>query len=172
MATRCWIASVMVGIVLVATQASHPVHGDPLGGSKESASAILASQRAVREEMTSSYGKYARLPGNVKSAIRGHQDRVEALLGGVSNVSELAPADRERLMAELAGIERVIADNRGDHQVCWRERRTGSAMATKVCATQAEREQLTEDSRAWKSKPGVCMPSGVKGAPSCGQIGE
>lgn len=162
----------LLGTVLLAAVALQPAHGDTGTGGSDRVAGILAAQREVRDEMSHSNGKYARLRSEAKSKIRERQDRVAELLEGASSLSELRPDRQVEVVNALEDINTLITENRADHQTCWRERRTGTTMMSTVCATQAERDRLAEDARAFKSDPGVCIPTGTAGAASCGRIGE
>ena len=162
----------LLGTLIFTACALHPAHGDTGTGASDRVAGILEAQRELRDEMSHSNGKYARLRSDTKSKIRERQDRVAELLQGASSLSDLRPDRQVEVVNALEDINTLITDNRADHQTCWRERRTGSTMVSMVCATQAERDRLAEDARAFKSDPGVCIPSATAGAPSCGRIGE
>ena len=166
------IRAALLGVLVLAAASSHPARADAGTGGSHRVAGILDAQRELRDEMSHSKGTYARLSSYAKAKIRERQDRVAELLEGASSLSDLRPDRQVEVVNALEDINTLITENRADHQTCWRERRTGTTMMSTVCATQAERDRLAEDARAFKSDPGVCIPTGTAGAASCGRIGE
>lgn len=117
---------------------------------------ILRQQREIREQSEASTGAYARFGAAPLQRMHAAQDRVFALLQGVTSVEELRPDQQVELFNSLEEVKAILTQNDGNRQKCWREHKLGSTMKITRCATVAELEQVRRDSEAWKADPTIC----------------
>ena len=75
------------------------------------------------------------------------QDKVFAMLQGVSSLDQLSPNQKTDLSNSLDEIKATLLANEGNRQICHRERKTGSNLIELRCETVADREAHARDSR-------------------------
>jgi hypothetical protein len=125
--------------------------------SKASLPQILDQQRGIRLALDA--GTLGSLTPRQVNAIRRAQSEVFALTEGKTSLDALSLDQKiqlenalERINAEMGGTR--LATEAQD--TCWRERKTGSSTKVTRCATQAERDSLRQDARAYMERPRVC----------------
>lgn len=128
----------------------------------DSLAVILEQQRELQAGLDADqdYGLTPRQIGMVRKA----QKEVFALTEGKASLDQLSIDEKirlenalERINAEIKGGDHVA---RGEQEVCWRERKSGTGMKVTRCGTQAERDQVREGARLWMEKPSICQPPG------------
>jgi len=98
---------------------------------------IQERQRVIRADMEAGKEPYATMSRAKKQSILSSQKKLDALLAGVTDTSQLDARDRDRVVELLSRIDAGIAGTDED-LVCTQEARTGSNFMTRVCRTQAE----------------------------------
>lgn len=82
------------------------------------------------------------LPAASQAAIRSDQERIEMLVAGKAQLSQLPAADRQEVRRLVARIDSSLRQGERDRLVCTQEARTGSNFVTRVCRTpEQQREQ-------------------------------
>jgi hypothetical protein len=121
---------------------------------------ILAQQRELAAQLKD--GSLALTP-RAFNIVKKAQQEVFALSDGKTTLAELNIAEKTRLENALERINASVVGTRaaaGGKQVCKRVPVTGSAMKTTRCATQAEWDDVREQSRNSLEKQRVCEPPG------------
>jgi hypothetical protein len=113
----------------------------------QTVSEILTFQRALRERLDKPYGEYSRFGESALSHMKRAQDKVFAMLQGVSSLDQLTPNQKTDLSNSLDEIKATLLANEGNRQICHRERKTGSNLIELRCETVADREAHARDSR-------------------------
>jgi hypothetical protein len=109
---------------------------------------IIAQQQTIRADMKAKRDRYANLPREAQNSILADQEKLEGLLLGKTDTSQLASADQAEARRLMARIEATIRNNEGERLVCTQESRTGSNFVTRVCRTPSEiRERKEADSK-------------------------
>ena len=109
---------------------------------------ILAQQQTIRADMKAKRERYANLPRDAQKSVLADQEKLEKLLEGITNTSQLAPADQAEVRRLTARIEATIKNNQDERLVCTQEARTGSNYVTRVCRTPTEiRERKDADGK-------------------------
>lgn len=99
---------------------------------------ILAQQQTIRADMKAKRDRYANMPRDAQKSVLADQVKLENLLEGKADTSQLAAADQAEVRRLTARIEATINNNQGERLVCTQEARTGSNYVTRVCRTPAE----------------------------------
>lgn len=103
---------------------------------------ILAQQQTIRADMKAKRDRYANLPRDAQKSVLSDQEKLEKLLEGKADTSQLPSADQAEVRRLTARIEATISNNQEERLVCTQEARTGSNYVTRVCRTPAQlREQ-------------------------------
>lgn len=118
---------------------------------------ILAEQQRIRQEAEAPRGKYSRFNKDAQARLSRAQEVIFTILDTGAVLEELAPPQQVDLMNAVEEVKAVLTENEGDRLECWRERRVGTMMPKTFCETVAKREELREQSQAWKSDTGVCI---------------
>jgi hypothetical protein len=105
---------------------------------------ILAQQQTIRVDMKAKRGRYADMPRDAQKSILADQERLEKLLEGKTDTSQLASADQAEVRRLVARIEATIKNSQDGRLVCTQEARTGSNYVTRVCRTPAEIRERKE----------------------------
>jgi len=113
----------------------------------QTVSEILTFQRNLRERLDKPYGEYSRFDQAALSHMKRAQDKVFAMLQGVSSLDQLSPNQKTDLSNSLDEIKATLLANEGNRQICHRERKTGSNLIELRCETVADREAHARDSR-------------------------
>lgn len=108
---------------------------------------ILHTQHALREKIDSPSGEYKSLSSDAIGKMRAAQDRVFAMLDGVSSLDELNADQKVKLSNDLDQIKYLLANNDGNRLICHREKKTGSNMIQRVCETAAQRDANYEETQ-------------------------
>jgi hypothetical protein len=82
--------------------------------------------------------RYANMPRDAQKSVLADQVKLENLLEGKADTSQLAAADQAEVRRLTARIEATINNNQDERLVCTQEARTGSNYVTRVCRTPAE----------------------------------
>lgn len=127
---------------------------------------ILNQQRDIRSESEGSTGAYSRFDREALGRMHAAQDRIFALLDGVSSVEQLDDRQQIELFNAIEEVKAILLDNDADRQTCWRERKIGSNRPQTRCATVAELQQIRQGAEDWKGKPTICGDMG--GGMDCG----
>lgn len=116
---------------------------------------ILVQQQTIRTDMKAKRERYANMSRDAQKSVLSDQEKLEKLLEGKTDTSQLAPTDQAEVRRLMARIEATINNNQSERLVCNQEARTGSNYVTRVCRTPAQlREQkergkkLLEDERS------------------------
>lgn len=99
---------------------------------------ILAQQQTIRADMKAKRDRYANMPRDAQKSILSDQEKLEKLLEGKADTSQLAAADQAEVRRLTARIEATINNNQKERPVCTQEARTGSNYVTRVCRTPTE----------------------------------
>lgn len=99
---------------------------------------ILAQQQTIRADMKAKRDRYANLPRDAQKSVLADQEKLEKLLEGKADTSQLASIDQAEVRRLMARIEATIENNRGERLVCTQEARTGSNYVTRICRTPTE----------------------------------
>ncbi len=99
---------------------------------------ILAQQQTIRADMKAKRDRYANMPRDAQKSVLADQVKLENLLEGKADTSQLAAADQAEVRRLTARIEATINNNQDERLVCTQEARTGSNYVTRVCRTPAE----------------------------------
>jgi hypothetical protein len=99
---------------------------------------ILAQQQTIRAGMKAKRDRYANLPRDAQKSVLSDQEKLEKLLEGRTDTSQLATADQAEVRRLMARIEATIRNNQDERPVCTQEARTGSNYVTRVCRTPTE----------------------------------
>lgn len=103
---------------------------------------ILAQQQTIRAGMKAKRERYANMPHDAQKSVLSDQEKLEKLLEGKTETSQLALIDQAEVRRLLARIEATINNHQSERLVCHQEARTGSNYVTRVCRTPAQiREQ-------------------------------
>ena len=103
---------------------------------------ILAQQQTIRADMKAKRERYANMPRDAQKSVLSDQEKLEKLLEGKTDTSQLVPTDQAEVRRLRARIEATINNNQSERLVCNQEARTGSNYVTRVCRTPAQlREQ-------------------------------
>ncbi len=113
----------------------------------QTVSEILTFQRNLRERLDKPYGEYSRFSESSLSHMKRAQDKVFAMLQGVSSLDQLTPNQKTDLSNSLDEIKATLLANEGNRQICHRERKTGSNMIALRCETVADREAHARESQ-------------------------
>ena len=114
---------------------------------------ILAQQRAIRADMDARTDRYVDMPRATRKAIRADQDRLEVLLQGKADTSQLDPAGRDEVTSLLASIDAAVNRTGDERLICTREARIGSNFMTRICRTPSEiREQQAAGQKTLKDE--------------------
>jgi hypothetical protein len=109
---------------------------------------ILAQQQKIRADMKAKRDRYENLPREAQKSVLADQEKLERLLQGKTDTSQLASADQAEVRRLMARIEATINNNQSERLVCTQEARTGSNYVTRVCRTPAEiRERKEADEK-------------------------
>ena len=113
---------------------------------------ILAQQQTIRADMKAKRERYANMPRDAQKSVLSDQEKLEKLLEGKTDTSQLASTDQAEVRRLMARIEATVNNNQSERLVCTQEARTGSNYVPRVCRTptqlreQKERgEKLLED---------------------------
>ncbi len=107
---------------------------------------IQEQQRAIRANMEAGKEPYATMSRAKKQSILSNQKKLDALLEGITDTSQLDARDRGKVFELVSRIDAGIAGTDED-RVCTQEARTGSNYMTRVCRTQAEIREQKEASQ-------------------------
>ena len=107
---------------------------------------IQEQQRAIRANMEAGKEPYATMSRAKKQSILSNQKKLDALLEGITDTSQLDARDRGKVFELVSRIDASIAGTDGN-RVCTQEARTGSNYMTRVCRTQAEIREQKEASQ-------------------------
>lgn len=121
---------------------------------------ILEQQQQLRQDVDQ--GVEGLTPRQAR-IIRKAQDEFFAITQGKTSLDQLTIGDKIRVENALERINAQIANtsaSRGDQNVCWRERKTGSKTVVTRCGTQEEIDQAREGARGFLERPRVCVPPG------------
>lgn len=99
---------------------------------------ILAQQQTIRADMKAKRGRYANMPRDAQKSVLSDQEKMEKLLEGKADTSQLAAADQAEVRRLTARIEATVNNNQEERPVCTQEARTGSNYVTRVCRTPTE----------------------------------
>jgi len=138
-------AALAFGVAGMACAANNPATGT--ADQPQTVSEILTFQRNLRERLDKPYGEYSRFDQAALSHMKRAQDKVFAMLQGVSSLDQLSPNQKTDLSNSLDEIKATLLANEGSRQICHRERKTGSNMIELRCETVADREAHARDSR-------------------------
>lgn len=107
---------------------------------------IQEQQRAIRANMEAGKEPYATMSRAKKQSILSNQKKLDALLEGITDTTQLDARDRGKVFELVSRIDAGIAGTDED-RVCTQEARTGSNYMTRVCRTQAEIREQNEASQ-------------------------
>jgi hypothetical protein len=114
---------------------------------------ILAQQQTIRADMKAKRDRYANMPRTAQKSVMADQEKLQKLLEGKTETSQLAPADQAEVRRLMARIAATINDNQDERLVCTQEARTGSNYVTRVCRTPTEiRERREADEKLLKDE--------------------
>ncbi|HEX7802676.1 MAG TPA: hypothetical protein VF471_07970 [Pseudoxanthomonas sp.] len=99
---------------------------------------IIAQQQTIRADMKAKRDRYANMPRDAQKSVLSDQEKLEKLLEGKVDTSQLASADQAEVRRLMARIEATINNNQEERLVCTQEARTGSNFVTRVCRTPTE----------------------------------
>jgi predicted exporter len=99
---------------------------------------ILAQQQTIRADMKAKRDRYANIPRDAQKSVLSDQEKLEKLLEGKVDTSQLAPPDQAEVRRLMARIEATVKNNQDERPVCTQEARTGSNYVTRVCHTPTE----------------------------------
>lgn len=99
---------------------------------------IIAQQQTIRTDMKAKRDRYANMPRDAQKSVLSDQEKLEKLLEGRADTSQLASADQAEVRRLMARIEATISNNQDERLVCTQEARTGSNYVTRVCRTPTE----------------------------------
>ena len=103
---------------------------------------ILAQQQTIRADMKAKRERYANMPRDAQKSVLSDQEKLEKLLEGKTDTSQLASTDQAEVRRLMARIEATVNNNQNERLVCTQEARTGSNYVSRVCRTPAQlREQ-------------------------------
>jgi len=114
---------------------------------------ILAQQQTIRADMKAKRERYANMPLGAQKSVLADQEKLQKLLEGKADTSQLAPADQAEVRRLTARIEATIKNNQNERLVCRQEARIGSNYVTRVCRTSTEiRERKEADEKILKNE--------------------
>lgn len=122
---------------------------------------IIEQQQALRSDIEA--GTVEGLSARQVNRIRDEQASVFELIGDRRRMDDLSINEKVELENALERINAHVKNRRsarGEQDVCWRERTTGSRRMTTRCGTEAERDQAREGARSYLGRPRVCRPPG------------
>lgn len=126
---------------------------------------IVQQQRAIKEQVESSTGKYSRFSPEATAQLKRAQDLVFRLLGDANSIDHLDANQRVALFNAIEEVGAIINDNEADRLICVRSMKIGTKLRETRCATVAERRSAREDGKDWLGDPRVCtMRDGTAGA--------
>lgn len=99
---------------------------------------ILSQQQAIRAGMKAKRDRYANMPRDAQKSVLADQEKLEELLEGKADTSQLATVDQAEVRRLTARIEATINNHQEERLVCTQEARTGSNYVTRVCRTPTE----------------------------------
>lgn len=137
-----FLNSIAFGLMLVTASASAFATDGP-----ETANGIVQSQRELRSKLDAPSGEYSRFEPADVLRLRQAQDRIFALLGGITSLDQLDDAKKAQLAADLEAVRSIVAANAGNRLVCHREARIGTNITEKRCETVATREARARQSQ-------------------------
>lgn len=110
---------------------------------------ILQVQHALRAKLDSPSGEYSRFD---KESIRGMeaaQDRIFAILNGVTSIDQLNAQQKVDLSNALDQVKATLLAQEGNRVICHIERKTGTNLTERRCETVASRNRNVEESRTF-----------------------
>jgi hypothetical protein len=111
-------------------------------GTPPNAGEIMREQRAIREQVEGTTGKYSRFKPEAMVRLTRAQETVFRLLDGNQSVDHLDMNQKVELFNALEEVKSVLNDNERDRLICKRERKVGTTIRETRCATVAQREEL------------------------------
>lgn len=106
----------------------------------QTVSEILTIQKDLRSKLDNPTGEYSRFNENDIAQMKRAQDSVFAMLSGVDSLDQLNLDQKTKLSNSLDEIKAILASNRENRLICYRERKTGTNLVEKRCETAAQRE--------------------------------
>jgi hypothetical protein len=100
---------------------------------------ILATQHALRERLDKRDGAYAHLDATATRKVVQAQDRIFAMLVGVTSLDQLDPARKGDLSSALDEIKAVLAAGDDNPVLCRNEPKVGSHMTKRRCGPSRSR---------------------------------
>lgn len=108
---------------------------------------ILQTQHELRTKLDNPTGEYSKFSADDLNRMRRAQDKIFAMLDGVTALDQLNADQKIALSNELDQVKATLTQNEGNRLVCYRERKTGTNLVAKRCETVQEREARARDSQ-------------------------
>lgn len=121
------------------------------------AQAILSQQQEIKSEVMSKKGRYRDMGESTREQLFNHQDKVQKLLVGISQTTELGEHDRIALFNSLEAIEAIVNKAEDDRIVCERHKPSGSNRPVTVCKSVAERRADKEHAEQTLQRNQTCI---------------
>lgn len=133
--------------ILLAGLASGPV--DAGQTAPTSVAEILQVQHALRAKLDSPSGEYSRFDADAIHRMEAAQDRIFAMLNGVTSIDQLNAKQTVDLSNDLELVKATLFAQEGNRVICHIERKTGTNLAERRCETVANRNKNVEESRVF-----------------------
>lgn len=132
----------LLAVLTPSAQAEEPPTAD--------ADAIRTQQANIRQAVLERNPRFLHLDGVEQTELFAHQDRVSALLAGITQTQTLPERRRIQLFNALESISALVNDDPGSRLECWRERPVGQMQAETRCSTERGlRAQHLTYQRVW-----------------------
>jgi len=110
---------------------------------------ILQMQHALRAKLESPSGEYSRFDADAIHKMEAAQDRIFAMLNGVTSIDQLNAQQKVDLSNDLDQVKATLLAQEGNRVICHIERKIGTNLTERRCETVASRNKNVEESRAF-----------------------
>lgn len=108
---------------------------------------ILQMQHALRARLEMPSGEYSRYsPADIQKMEQA-QDKIFAMLNGVTSLDQLSEVQKVELSNNLDQVKATLLANENNRLICHVEAKLGSHLTEKRCETVAQRQQRARDSQ-------------------------
>jgi hypothetical protein len=108
---------------------------------------ILQAQHALRVNLDTPDGPYARFDKDSVHRIEAAQDQVFHLLDGVASLDQLNDQQKVALANALESIRATLTAQEDSRVICHVERKTGTHLTSRRCESVADRERNAAEAR-------------------------
>lgn len=107
---------------------------------------IVQMQQALRAKLENPTGEYSRFSQSDIQKMEQAQDKIFAMLQGVTSLDQLNEVQKVELSNNLDQVKATLLANENGRMICHVEAKMGSHLTEKRCETVAQRQQRQRDS--------------------------